>query len=118
MAVDAFRRALRLSPLDPEKHWTLFGLANAYARLGRYEEGLDAGLAAIRERPELSTAYAPVVRCLVGLNRIAQARDIVADLLRIDPAFTVRGYFDTAASQGEDWRKEFSEAFHLAGVPE
>jgi adenylate cyclase len=117
-AVDPFQRALRLSPLDPERHWTLFGLANAYARLDRFEDGLEFALAAVREKPELTVVYPPLVRCLVRLKHIAEARDVVRDLRRIDPNFTIRGYLDTSVSQGEEWRQQYIADFLAAGLSE
>jgi adenylate cyclase len=117
-AVRAFRQALRISPLDPGKLWTLFGLSRAYSRLGRYEEGLETGLAAIRERPESIHSYLPVIQCLVRLNRIVEARGVAADLLRIDPGFTIAKFNEVAVSQGDEWRKQATDDYRLAGLPE
>ncbi|MBV8764161.1 MAG: adenylate cyclase [Hyphomicrobiales bacterium] len=117
-ALEAFGRALRISPLDPGKLWTLFGLARAYTRLGHYEEGLETGLAAVRERPESIHSYLPVIQCLVRLGRMAEARRFAADLMQIDSEFTVTKFDEVAVSQGEEWRKRAIEDFRLAGLPE
>ena len=117
-ALDTFRKALRISPLDPGKLWTLFGLARAYTRLGRYEEGLEMGLAAIRERPESVHSYLPVIECLVRLGRVTEARRFAEDLMRTDRGFTISKFNEVAVSQGEDWRKQAARDFRVAGLPE
>ena len=117
-ALDTFRRALRISPLDPGKLWTLFGLARAYTRLGRHEEGLETGLAAIRERPQSIHSYLPVIQCLVRLDRVDEARRYAADLMRVDREFTVTKFNAVAVSQGDEWRKQAAADFRLAGLPE
>jgi adenylate cyclase len=117
-AVEVFLRALRISPLDPGKLWTLFGLSRAYSRLGRYEEGLETGLAAIGERPESIHSYLPVIQCLVRLDRVAEARGFAAELLRMDPGFTITKFNEVAVSVGDEWRKQAADDYRLAGLPE
>ena len=117
-AVASFRRALLISPLDPGKLWTLFGLAIAYTRLGRFEEGLETGLATIRERPESIHAYLAVIQCLTRLDRIDEARSFAQDVVRMDPGFTIKRFLDQAVAQGDDWRRDARDALRLAGLPE
>jgi hypothetical protein len=57
-AVEAFDRAMRLSPLDPLDYLFSCGLSMAHAVAGRYEE---AGLWAdrsLREQPRLASTFA------------------------------------------------------------
>jgi adenylate cyclase len=117
-AEEAFRRAIRLSPLDSEMGLTLFGLSQALIQVGRFEEALEAGLASIRERPTYSQNYASVIRSLVALGRIEEARDIGTKLLKISPGFTIQRYQSTAVTRGEDHQRPSSEALRAAGLPE
>ena len=74
VAEACIRRAVRLSPLDPEMGWFHFGLANALMKAGRWDEALTEALASIREIPEFVPGYMPVIRCLVELARVVQPR--------------------------------------------
>ena len=103
---------------DPGKLWTLFGLAIAHTRLGRFEEGLETGLATIRERPESIHAYLAVIQCLTRLDRIDEARSFAQDVVRMDPGFTIKRFLDQAVAQGDDWRRDARDALRLAGLPE
>jgi adenylate cyclase len=106
------------SPLDPEKHWTLLGLAFAYTALGLYEEGLETGLAALRENRQMALCYIPVIRCFVRLDRVAEARGIAANLLQIDPTFSLRVYQGTMVAQDYERREQYIADLRLAGLPE
>jgi adenylate cyclase len=118
-AQDAFLiRAIRLSPLDPEMGWLLFGLSNTYAMAGRFEEGLSVGLTAIRERPANVQNYPPIIRCLVGLGHIDDARDFAIKLLKIFPEFSIAKFILTGASRDGPWRQEFIDALSDAGLPQ
>jgi adenylate cyclase len=112
-AEEALRRAIRLSPLDLEMGMMLFALSQTYTRAGRFEEGLSAGLAAIRERPTYIQSYPPVIRCLVALDRLAEACEFAAQLLKVAPDFKITKYAATAAS-----RPSNLDALRLAGLPE
>jgi adenylate cyclase len=116
-AEDALRRAIRLSPLDLEMGWMMFGLATTHARAGRFQEGVEAGFAAIREMPT-SQGYVTVINCLVALGRTEEARELGGRLLDFDPNFTVQKYVQTLASPGEGWKKQITDALRLAGLPE
>jgi hypothetical protein len=91
----------------------LFALSQTYTRAGRFEEGLSAGLAAIRERPTYIQSYPPVIRCLVALDRLAEACEFAAQLLKVAPDFKITKYAATAAS-----RPSNLDALRLAGLPE
>jgi adenylate cyclase len=117
-AEDAIRRAMRLSPLDPDMGWMLFALSNTFAKAGRFKEGLDSGLAAIREMPTNVQSFAPVIVCFVGLGRLEEAREYGARLLQMSPNFTIEKYFRTSAMLPNLGRKRYAEAFRLAGLPE
>jgi tetratricopeptide (TPR) repeat protein len=117
-AEDAFRRAIRLSPLDPEMGWLQFGLSNTCAKAGRFEEGLSAGLSAIRERPGNVQSYMAVIRCLVGLGRLEEAREFGARLLQMSHTFTITEFMRTSASREGPWTKPYCDALRLAGIPE
>jgi adenylate cyclase len=118
-AEEALRRAIRLSPLDLEMGVMLFALSNIYARAGRFEEGLSTGLSAIREMPTHIQTYSVVISCLVRLDRIDEAREVAAKILKVSPGFTIAEYTRTIASRdpGTAGRK-LIDALRLVGLPE
>jgi tetratricopeptide (TPR) repeat protein len=117
MPVPQFGQKLRLSPLDPQMGWMLVTLSNTRTKAGRLEEGLAAGLAAIREMPTTVQRFATVIVCLVGLGRLEEARQYGARLLQISPNFTIEKYLRTFASL-RNTMKRYAEAFRLAGLSE
>ncbi len=50
-AIEAFERALRLSPLDPMSFYARFGIGDAHLVEGRLEEALRLYQQALSERP-------------------------------------------------------------------
>jgi adenylate cyclase len=60
-AIEAFMRAMRLSPLDPLGYVFRFGLALANFIAGRYEEALEWAEQSAREQPR----YVPPLRLKV-----------------------------------------------------
>jgi tetratricopeptide (TPR) repeat protein len=115
-AEDAFRRSMRLSPLDPEKHWTLYGLTVCYVQTNRNLEGAQTGLATIAAKPDMHVAFPITIRCLVGLGRLEEARELAGKLLVMVPNFTVSEHMKTVVSRVG--RSEIAAVLREAGLPE
>jgi adenylate cyclase len=73
VAIDHFHRAMRLSPLDPEKGIALSGIGMSYLMLERFEEALSSGEQALREMPNYGSSHRVVIGALVGLGRPDEA---------------------------------------------
>jgi adenylate cyclase len=116
-AEDALRRAMRLSPLDLEMGWMMFGLAVTHSQAGRFQEGVEAGFAAIREMPT-SQGYVTVIYCLVALGRTEEARELGDRLMQFAPHFTVQKHIQTLALRDEGRKNQLADALRLAGLPE
>jgi protein O-GlcNAc transferase len=83
-ALSCYRKAVA-GPTAPAAAW--FNLGNALYEAGevaKAQEALDAFDAALRGAPELLPARLGRARCLVRLDRLVDARDAYADLLRKD----------------------------------
>lgn len=52
-------------------------LANLYAATGEFENAVQSGLEAIRREPRVEPPYRSVAGAYVGLNRLAEAKDVV-----------------------------------------
>jgi adenylate cyclase len=117
LALEHFNRARRLSPLDPLHYLVLGGEALAYRLLGRYQESLDVGLKALIANPRWSNTLKTLCAAYAQLGRIEEARAVAAQLLEVNPTFTV--------SQGISlYRRDpvmqarYAEGLRLAGIPE
>jgi adenylate cyclase len=69
VAIDYFHRAMRLSPLDPEKGIALSGIGMSYLMLERFEEALSWAEEALREMPGYGSSYRVAIGALVGRDR-------------------------------------------------
>ena len=118
LAIDHFHRAMRLSPIDPEKGIAMSGIGMSYLMLERHEEALVWGENALREMPNYGSSYRVVIGALVGLGRLDEARAAAVRLLEAFPTYTL-----ALQKQINPWRdrafgERYIEALHIAGVPE
>src|SRR5712691_11197356 len=91
-AIDAFERAMRLSPLDPLGYLFTCGLAFAHVIAGRYEEAMEWADRSLRELPRFRTAVNMKVILCAHLGRIEEAREWLGRLLEIVPGLTIARY--------------------------
>jgi adenylate cyclase len=117
-AEQSFTRAIRLSPLDPEMGIMLSGLSFTYSRQGRFEDGLKVSPKAVREMPAWVPGYHGVIRNLVALGRVDEARSFGMKLLQISPDFSIRSYLKSVASRDKEYVSANAHALRLAGIPE
>jgi adenylate cyclase len=118
VAIDYFHRAMRLSPVDPEKGIALSGIGMSYLMLERHEEALAWGENALREMPNYGSSHRVVIGALVGLGRLDEARLAASRLMEAFPTFTL-----TLQKRINPWRDQafaerYVEALRVAGVPE
>jgi adenylate cyclase len=114
-AVRSFERAMRASPVDPQLHNTLAGIAAAYIELGRFEEAIVAGKKALRQNASVALAYRCLASAFAHLGRDAEAREAAARLLEVDPAFTISAWI---ARGGQTNSRLLIEGLRKAGLPE
>jgi adenylate cyclase len=118
VAAESFRRAIRLSPFDPEMVLYLSGLAHAYVRAGRLEEALQTNMEALREFPAWKGVYEQAIHCLVSLNRLEEARAMAARLRQLAPDFSIKKCLGSLGTPNEDYRRDYETALRAAGLPE
>jgi adenylate cyclase len=80
-ALEHFRQAMRLSPLDPDLARFHTGAAMAWLRLRRWEEALAEGERAVALRPDRAVGYRVAMTALHQLGRPAE-RDAMAARFR------------------------------------
>lgn len=89
-AIDRFRTALRLSPIDPALHSFQSGLALALHLAGRYEEAVRWAAKSLAEQPGWLTAQRVLAASLARLGRAEEAQEAVRRLLELWPGYRVR----------------------------
>ncbi len=114
-AIRSFERAIRMSPVDPRLHLTFVGMGFAFIELGRFDEAIVAGKKAQRQNPSYSGAYRCLASASAHLGRDAEAREVAARVLQLDPAFTISAWI---ARGGQSNAKLLIEGLRKAGLPE
>jgi len=114
-AVRSFERAIRMSPVDPQLHLALLGMAAAYIELRRFDEAIAAAKKTQRQNPFFLPAYLYLASAFTHLGRDAEAHKAAARVLEIDPAFTLSAWI---ARGGQSNAKLHSEGLRKAELPE
>jgi tetratricopeptide (TPR) repeat protein len=119
-AIEAFERAMRLSPLDPLSHLFTCGMAFAHTAVGRYEEAMEWADRSSRELPRYRASMHMKVILCSHLDRLEEAREWLGRLLETQPGLTIAWFkarFATGwlARQIADF---YVEGLRKAGLPE
>jgi adenylate cyclase len=88
--IRALEQAIRLNPRYPDVY--LFNLAAAYRVAGRYEEALDLGKKFQARQPDYRPLPLHLAVCYAELGRLEEARAEGAEILRLNPNFSLEGY--------------------------
>jgi TolB-like protein/class 3 adenylate cyclase len=115
-AVESFERMLRLSPLDPLRISAWNGISFAFFHLRRYQEGCTAAIKSIQFATDAHTLGALIVSS-IGAGRAAEARDAVAQLLKLQPDFRASHVHEAFPVRSADERERIASALREAGVP-
>jgi adenylate cyclase len=118
VAIEHFHKAMRLSPVDPEKGIALSGIGMSYLMLERYEEALTWGERALREMANYGSSHRVVIGALVGLNRLDEARAAARRLMEAFPTYTLALQRQINPWRDKAFAERYGEALGIAGVPE
>ncbi|HEV8715446.1 MAG TPA: tetratricopeptide repeat protein [Candidatus Binatia bacterium] len=88
--VKALEQAMRLNPRYPDLD--LFTLAFAYRVAGRYEEALALGKKFQARQPDYGPTHFHLAVCYAELDRLEEARAEGAEILRLNPNFSVERF--------------------------
>jgi hypothetical protein len=116
-SIESFDRMIRLSPLDSLRVSAWNGSSFALYQLHRYEEGCAVAMKSIQIVKDAHSLGAYVVNA-VRCGQVTEARDVVAQLLKLQPDFRVshaRGAFPVRSL---DERERIVSALREAGLPE
>jgi tetratricopeptide (TPR) repeat protein len=116
-AIESFDRMIRLSPLDPSRIWAWNGSSFAHFHLGRYEEGRALAMKSLQFVTNAHTLGAYIVNAVRG-GRAAEAREAVAQLLKLEPDFRASHTQELFPARLPEERDRITSAFRDAGLPE
>ena len=118
-AIEAFKRAVRLSPLDPLRYFFTVGLALAHVVAGRYEEAVEWADRSLHDAPHFESALRNKVAACAHLGRIEEARNGLKRLLELQPDLTIARFKARyAVTLPPEVLDIYVEGYRKAGLPE
>ena len=113
-AIQAYEKAIRLNPF-PENN-ILMGLGISYAYAGQYEEAIRWCEKAVRQQPDDIFAHLLLAAVYSFSGREDEARTEAAEVLRINPKFSVEKFAKRARYKNEADRERLVGALRKAGL--
>ncbi len=92
-AIPIFQKVIRLNPYGSASSFLLLG--SAYAQTGRFEEAVPAYKKALLRSPDFIIAHLGLAATYIALGREKEARAEAAEVLRINPKFSLDNYAKT-----------------------
>ncbi|MEA2881424.1 MAG: adenylate cyclase [Bradyrhizobium sp.] len=88
-AIANFEHALRLSPMDPMNFNNYVGIGSANEVAQKYDEAVAFYRRALEEKPNAHWLYRNLASSLAGADRMDEAREAFAEMLRTYPDLTI-----------------------------
>jgi adenylate cyclase len=85
--IGLMEKAMRLNPRYPAGYLASLGVA--YREAGRYEEAITLAKKALARSPNVVGTHASLAVCYVELGRLEEARAEVAEILRLNPDWSL-----------------------------
>jgi len=118
-AIEAFKRAVRLSPLDPLGYFFTCGLALAHVAARRYGEAIEWADRSLRDAPRFESALRNKVVACAHLGRLEEVRDEISRLLELQPDLTIATLKARyAVTLPPEILDIYVEGYRKAGMPE
>jgi adenylate cyclase len=118
LAVECALRAQRLSPLDPMKYYYDNFTSTAKLSAGDYLGAIEYGKKSLRD----NRTHGPTLRILaiaeVLAGRLEDARATIADVLKVEPTFSVSRFLDRYPGAAAPHASMYAEALRTAGLPD
>jgi adenylate cyclase len=118
-AIQFAERGLRLSPYDRSLFYSYMFLGLAHYVAGAYEEAVKWCRMSYSENRLYTANLRPLAAALAALGRVDHARQVVRDLLELEPSFSLRNYMEARQPfHDEKIREHFLSHLQLAGFPD
>jgi adenylate cyclase len=116
-AVADTQRAISLSPLDPHRYYYDTLAATAYLAARKYELAIKYAHRSLKANRHHTSTLRAMAIAQWQLGHERDARETVAELMRLEPGLTITGYLKRTPSAGCRTGQEWSKALRQAGVP-
>jgi TolB-like protein/Tfp pilus assembly protein PilF len=113
-----FERAAAHGPADPNRRFTMNGLAAVQRRRGNYEAAIEFAKQALAVGPGHSGAHWNLIAAAAAAGRMADARRYAARFRTISPATTVASIKKGQPAADERLLEPLLDGLAVAGVPE
>jgi TolB-like protein/class 3 adenylate cyclase len=117
-AVEAFDRALRLSPFDPLAYFNAVGLSYAHLAARRFEAAIEWADRALHDQLRNIVAIRVKVVANAHLGRLDQAHAELSRMLGIHPGFTIAQWRAFTGAYAPEFVDLNVTGLRLAGLPE
>jgi adenylate cyclase len=113
-AIPLFKKAIRLSPIPPAR--CLFNMAACYRIIGQYEDAIAIYKKILQKQPDQMLAHLGLAATLMLAGREDEARTQAAELLRIDPKFSLERFAKTLTYKNQAEIDRYIGALRKAGL--
>jgi TolB-like protein len=113
-AIPVFKKALRLSPIPPNR--ALQNMGMAYRMAGRYEEAIETLEQLTRREPNQLLAHVCLTATYMEAGREDQAFAEAAEVLRIDPNFSAERFIKILPYKNKSELDRYLTALQKAGL--
>ena len=117
-AVRETETALSLSPLDPLKYYFDSLAATAAMSAGQYERAIFLARRSLRANQTHASTLRALAISQAELGLLDDAHETTAQLLQIEPGFTVTKFIESSPSSLYEFGARCAAALRRAGVPE
>ena len=115
-SIPLFEKATRLNPLGPAIFYSEYGIA--LRDTGRIEDSIIALRKAIERAPNYINAHVHLAAAYAMIGRDQQAQAEAAEVLRINPRFSVERWATGTSLKGQKRIEAIAQALRKAGLPE
>jgi len=113
-AIPLFQKAIRLNPFGPSFYYRHFG--NALQMTGRFEEAVSAYKKDLQRTPNNIWPHLMLAATYSKMGREKEARAEAAEVLRINPKFSLDFWAKTSAYKEQSVRDNLFKALQKAGL--
>jgi tetratricopeptide (TPR) repeat protein len=110
-------RSQRLNPCHPRAWFVMTGMSIAYLADGKFQEAIDWAEKALVQNRRFAIALRALAVALVNIGQIERARQIVQELLEIEPKLMVSGLSTRLPFVQQPILKTYRDALREAGLP-
>ncbi|MCA1388137.1 MULTISPECIES: tetratricopeptide repeat protein [unclassified Bradyrhizobium] len=116
-AVDATRRALKLSPLDPQRYYFESLGATALLSAHRYDEAEELARSSLILNRMHPSTWRVLAIALVSQGRVAEAREALGKMRELEPHLTLDRYIGRLPNANLETGRHWARCLEVAGLP-